>query len=182
MAIRYKKKASAPAVKFVTVISRSYGNALKGTKVYYEGKKPKGLKKDGTISFGKHILEALKRKFGDKKFRWIITQGQDFITIERNIVRVRTSQRTLSRMGASLWDRGRDIKNDIVASSFSIVYPSHFTKKEMPVYVPGRLSQTLNPKILPRLSAEDREAMNKFLPEFIASELLNAVNLLKAKT
>ena len=166
--------------KFVVVTSKSYGNALKGTKVYYEGKKPKGLKKDGTISFGKHILEALKRRFGNEKFRWILTAEEDSIKLVRNIIRIRTSQKTLTRMGRSLWDRTRDIKNDTVANFFSIAYPSHFTHDLTPVYVAGTLSHMLDDKIIPRMSTEDREAMNAFLPDFIASESLNTVNLLKA--
>ena len=85
-------------------------------------------------------------------------------------------------MGRSLWDRTRDIKHDIVASFFSIVYPLHFSANETPVYVPGTLSHMLDGKIIPRLSREDREAMNNFLPKFIASESLTTVNLLKATT
>lgn len=177
-----KKRAPASGPKYVTVTNKGYGNALRGTKIYYEGKKPKGLAKDGSISFGKHILEAIKRKFGAQKFRWIITPSVDSITLERGILRVRTSQQTLTRMGKSLWDRTRDIKNDTVSNFFSIVYPAHFTHDEMPVYVAGTLSHMLDGKILPRLSSEDRAAMNRFLPEFIASESLNTVNLLKAKT
>ncbi len=176
-----KKSPKKKELKFIAVSSKSYGNALKGIKIYYEGKKPKTLKKDGTISFGKHILEALKRKFGDK-FRWIITPTEDVIKLERGIYRIRTSQKTLTRMGGSLWDRTRDIKNDTVSNFFSIVYPAHFTHEETPVYVAGTLSHMLDGKILPRLSSEDREAMNKFLPKFIASESLNTVNLLKATT
>jgi hypothetical protein len=176
-----KKVAKTSVLKYVVVKNKGYGNALKDTKIYYEGKKPKGLGKDGSISFGKHILEALKRTLGDK-FRWIITAEEDSIKLERNIYRVRTSQRTLKRMGGSLWDRTRDIKNDTVANFFSISYPTHFTQDETPVYVSGTLSHMLDGKILPRLSSEDRDAMNKFLPEFIASESLNAVNLLKATT
>ncbi|MFM2330885.1 MAG: hypothetical protein RLZZ26_392 [Candidatus Parcubacteria bacterium] len=177
------KKTKTPKkkeAKFVTVTSKSYGNALKGTKIYYEGKKPKALKKDGTIPFGKHVLEALKRKFGNEKFRWILTTEEDSIKPERNIIRVRTSQKTLTRMGRSLWDRTRDIKNDTVANFFSIAYPSHFTHDLTPVYVAGTLSHMLDGKIIPRMSTEDREAMNAFLPDFIASESLNTVNLLKA--
>src|SRR5437016_2128757 len=81
-------------LKYVAVTNRGYGKALKGTKIYYEGKKPKGLNKDGSISFGKHILETLKGKFGDK-FRWIITEQEDSIKSTYNIYRVRTSQKTL---------------------------------------------------------------------------------------
>lgn len=175
------KKASPKKkeMKFVVLMNKGYGNSLKGTKIYYEGKKPKGLGKDGSISFGKHILEALKRKFGDK-FRWIITAKEDSIKLEYGIYRVRTAQLTLKRMGGSLWDRTRDIKNDTVANFFSIAYPSHFTHDETPVYVAGTLSHLLGGKIIPRMSTEDRDAMNAFLPDFIAAESLNTVNLLKA--
>ncbi|MFN3692927.1 MAG: Shedu anti-phage system protein SduA domain-containing protein [Candidatus Paceibacteria bacterium] len=178
-----KKTPKKKDLGFVTVSNKSYGNALNGTKIYYEGRKaPKGLNKDGTIQFGKHILEALKRKFGNQKFRWIVTSTEDSIKLERGIYRIRTSQETLKRMAGSLRDRTRDIKNDTVANFFSIAYPSHFSHDEKPVYVPGTLSHLLDGKILPRLSSEDRKAMNSFLPEFIASESLNTVNLLKATT
>lgn len=176
------RKSKVAADNFVVVTSRSYGNALKGIKIYFEGKRPKALKNDGTIPFGKHILEALKRRFNDQRFRWIITSSEDSIVIERGIVRIRTSQQTLKRMNDSLWGRTRDIKNDTVSNVFSTIYPQYFKHRYVPVYVPGILSQTLDVGILPRLSNEDREAMNKFLPEYVSSESLNVVNLLKATT
>lgn len=177
----HKPVKKAAQAKYVIVKSQSYGQILKGIKIYYEGKKPKGLNRDGRITFGKHILEILKRKFGSQ-FRWIITETTDSITVERKIYRIRTSQTTLRRMQDELRDRTRDIKNDIVSSEFSTIYPEHFTAQENPVYVPGTLSHIVNSSILPRLSTEDREAINKFLPDFIASESLNTVNLLKAET
>lgn len=175
-----RNRVTGKGPKFVTVTTRSYGNALKGTKIYFEGPKPRSLKKDGTISFGKHVLEALKRRFKDERFRWIITQGDDSITRERGIYRVRISQRTLSRMGKALIERTRDIKNDTVANFFSTLYSEYFTRKQTPVYVGGTLSQVLDKSILPRLSSEDREAMIAFLPDFIAVESLTAVSQLKA--
>lgn len=48
------------------------------------------------------------------------------------------------------------------------------------MYAPGTLANTLNKEILPKLSADDRDALNAFLPEFIASESMGSVNLLKA--
>ncbi len=174
-----KTKRKRPT-KFVTVTNRGYGNALKGTRIYYEGKKPKNLRKDGMIQLGKHILEALKRKFHGEKYQWIITPEVDSITTERGIVRVRTSAKTLKKMGDSLWARGADLKNDTVSSFFSIVYPSAFPKSAAPAYVPGTLSRTLGNTPISRLSAEDRDALNTFLPAFLASESLTAVNLLKA--
>ena len=111
--LRTKKTAPAGSPRYVVVSNRSYGNTLKDTKIYYEGKKPKGLNDDGRITFGKHILEAFTRKIKGR-FRWIITPTTDSIKIERNIYRIRTSQKTLSQMNDALRDRTRDIKNDIV--------------------------------------------------------------------
>jgi hypothetical protein len=68
------KKASKKSglLKYVKVSNIAYGRKLKGTKIYYEGKRPSSLKDDGKIAFGKHILELLRRKY--EKFHWIITE------------------------------------------------------------------------------------------------------------
>jgi len=165
---------------FVVVKRGSYGKKLKGTKIYYEGKKPPGLKGDGSINCGKNILEALGNKFD--RFRWIITQGDESIKLERGIYRVRTSTNTLGRMYGEQFDRNRDIKNDIIRRVFSQIYPAHFRSHTTPVYVPGTLAGTLADAILPRLSSEDRDALNRFLPNFISSESVGAINLLRATT
>ncbi|MEZ4211111.1 MAG: Shedu immune nuclease family protein [Candidatus Paceibacterota bacterium] len=165
---------------YVVVSNKSYGNLLKGTRIYFEGKKPKNLGNDGKIGFGKHILEILKRKF--ENFHLIITAEIDSITVERKIHRVKISQKTFSKMNSELFDRGRDIKTDIVSSMFSRMHPTHFEEREINAYVPGTLSKILDPNIVTRLSISDKEAINTFLPEFISSESLSAVNLMKATT
>jgi hypothetical protein len=111
---------------YVVVENRAYGKDLQGTKIYFEGKKPDNLRDDGTIKFGKHILESLTRRFA--KFRWIITPTTTSIATERGIVRIRMSQPLLRRMYKEEWERGRDIKNDIVRRSFAAVFPEHFTQ------------------------------------------------------
>ena len=178
------KKVTSKTAKrkkdYVVISNKSYGNALKGIKIYFEKKKPKNLGKDGKIGFGKHILEILKRKF--ENFRLIITSETDSITIERNIHRVRISQKTFAKMNSELFDRGRDIKTDIVSSMFLRMHPSHFEEKEIDAYVPGTLSKVLSPNIVTRLSTDDKDAMNNFLPDYISSESLSAVNLIKAVT
>ncbi|MHB1330929.1 MAG: Shedu immune nuclease family protein, partial [Minisyncoccota bacterium] len=136
----------------------------------------------GSVRFGKNILETLNKRFKDEKLRWILTQEEDSIKQERGIYRIRTSLRLLDRMNNELYDRNRDIKNDIIRSQFSIVYPGFFDSEVAPVYVPGQLSGILNKEIVPRLSSEDRQAMLDFLPDFISSESLSSVNLLKAET
>jgi hypothetical protein len=163
---------------YVVVSNRSYGNRLKGTRIYFEGRKPAQLRPDGSITFGKHILETLGRTF--ERFRWIITLETDSVTVERGITRVRTSQALLRRMGAEEWDRKRDIKNDIVRRFFSIAFPTHFTRTAAPPYVPGTLATLLDEDLIPKLSGKDRDALTNFIPAFVASESVGTVSLLKA--
>jgi hypothetical protein len=170
---------NAKARNHVVVTNRGYGNALKGIKIYFEGKKPKALKNDGRITFGKHILQILRARFGARQ-RWIITVATDAVTTEYGIVRVRTSQKLLARMNKENWDRSRDIKNDIVQRFFSDVFPSHFTSQTTTTYVPGTLATSMSPKIIPRLSTEDKEALNRFLPDYVAAEAVGTVQKLQA--
>jgi hypothetical protein len=184
MAVKKKKKTSGAhknaAKDYVVVTNKSYGNKLKGIRIYFEGPKPKKLKADGSIKFGKHILETLGAKY--EKFRWIITLHTDSIETTYGITRVRTSLRLLGRMGKEEWDRNRDIKIGIVRRFFSIAYPLEFTDNEAPPYVPGTIGGMLDASIITRLSSEDRDALRAFLPGFIATESVGMVNALKATT
>lgn len=175
-----KKKVTKPKKDYVIISNNNYGKIWKGTKIYFEGRKPKNLGKDGKIGFGKHTLEILKRKF--ENFRLIITPEVDSITLERKIHRVRISQKTFAKMNSELFGRGRDIKTDIVSSMFCRMHSRYFEENEINAYVPGTLSKVLDPSIVTRLSTSDKEAMNGFLPEYISSESLSAVNLIKAVT
>ncbi len=155
-----------------------YGSVWLGTKIYFDGKKPKNLGKDGKIAFGKHILEILKRKF--ERFRLIVTPQDDSITLDRNIYRVRISQKTFTALNKEYFERARDIKTDIASSALSRHFPDHFKEKEIAAYVAGTLSRILKPTIVTRLSSSDRDAINAFLPDYIATESLSSVNLIKA--
>lgn len=163
---------------YVVVSNKSYGHLLRGIRIYFEGKRPKALRDDGSITFGKHILETLRSKFD--KFRWIITPNTDSITTQRGIVRFRTSEQLLRRMNSTNWERSRDIKNDIVRRFFSSTFPAHFAMPTTLIYVPGTLARTLEPGMVPRLSSEDKEALNVFLPEYIAAEAIGSVQQLRA--
>lgn len=171
---------SSSKLKFVKVKNKSYGKNLQGQKIFYEGKKPKTLKPDGSIKFGKNILEILKAKF--KRFYWIISIKNDSIAQERGIVKFRTSQALLNKLNSELIERTRDIKNDLIRNKFSTVYPEYFTGTVSAVYVPGTISNLLDKSIVPRLSSEDKEAIINFLPDFISSESISSINLLKATT
>ncbi len=177
-----KKRNKSKKKNYIIVKNKSYGKKLIGTKIYYEGKKPNHLKNDGSIRFGKNILEFLNSKFKDNKYRWIITKEEDSIKQERGIYRVRTSTKLLDRMNSEFYERNRDIKNDIIRREFSKAYPKHFKRRIVPVYVPGKLSEMLSKNIVTRLSSEDRQALLDFLPDFISSESISSVNLLKAET
>lgn len=181
MAKKAAKKKS-PKIGYAVVKNKGYGKALIGTKIYFEGKKPKQIQKDGSVRFGKNILELLNKRFKDQKYHWILTKEEDSVRDERGILRFRTSLRLLDRMNGELYDRNRDIKNDIIKSQFSIIYPSYFESDVAPVYVPGQLSGILDKEIVPRLSSEDRQAVLDFLPAFLSTEALSSVNLLKAET
>jgi hypothetical protein len=173
-----KNKRNKP-LNYVTVSSSSYGSILKGTKIYYEGKRPKQLAKDGTISFGKNILEILRAKF--HRFRWIITSEEDSIRIDRGIHRVRTSVKLIARMNNSLFGRKREIKIEIIRNKFAIAYPAEFRLDDTTPFVPGSVARVLVPGIVAKLSSEDKEAIRAILPDFISSESLSSVNLLKAE-
>lgn len=174
-----RKGKRGPSRDYVRVTTSSYGKALRGTLIYWEGRRPSRLRDDGRINLGKNILEILGSQF--ERFRWIITEKTDSITIERGIVRVRTSQKLLSKMGSEQFDRNRDIKNDIIRKFFSINFSDFFEEAAIPVYVPGTISKTISVEIIPRLSSQDKEALNAFLPDYISSESLGTVNKLKAK-
>lgn len=176
-----KKKAAKkvfPPDHYVEITNGMYGKALKGTKIHYEGKKPDSLKPDGAISFGKHILELLGKHF--KKFQWIITADTNSIQHTYGVDRIRTSIKTLNKMYQENIARSRDIKLDIVSEFFSIAYPGIFTATPKAVYTPGTFAKMLKPGLAARLSPDDKEALNKFLPEYIAAESYSSVNLLKA--
>lgn len=188
MAKRPKRKTKKKSVKktesfsFVTVKKESgYGSALIGEKIYFVGKvRPKTLSKDGKIDFGKNILEILKAKFG-KKFRWVITPDVDLVEKKYGITNVKTSKKTLAKMYSERIERTRDIKVDIINRIFSIKYSEYFSDLAPVSYLPGTIAKILDKSIITRLSSGDRDALNDFLPDFISSESISSVNLLKAK-
>lgn len=125
-------KAKRQKRDFVTVSNKSYGKSLIGTRIYFQGERPQNLKDDGSINFGKEILETLKKKFG--KFRWIITPDVDSIETKYGTPRVRTSQHLLRMMNDENWDRSR------VRRFFSIAVPLHSSTRRGPPDddVPGK--------------------------------------------
>ena len=174
------KKNTKPEKGYVTIKNKSYGKNLQGIKIYYEDGYPKLLKKDGSIKFGKNILEILKRTY--PKFKWIITKNTDSIKLSHGIHKIRTSIKTLNKMNSLTYDRSRDIKNDIIQQTFSKIYPDSFKYSKAEKYKPGKFAELLKEDILSSLSTDDKDALNSFLPKYIAKESVTTVNLLKATT
>lgn len=175
-----KAQTRKDSLRFVVVTSKSYGKYLKGTKIYFEGKLPSQLRKDGTIGFGKNILELIKRTY--PKFKWIITSDVDEIKLSYGIYRIKTSIRTIQRMQGESIDRTRDVKEDIILKTFSLIYPNSFKYEHAEKYKPGNISKILQENIINDLSSDDKDELNKFIPEYIAKESISTVNVLKAST
>ena len=169
--VKAKKKAKK---NYVVVSNSSYGKALKGLRIYFEGKKPARLSDDGRITFGKNILETLGKKFGER-FRWIITEEKDEITVKYGITYVRTSQALLNRMFGENFERSREVKNEIVQRRFFYSFPTYFTTPPPSAYVPGSIAKIRSADVLPKLSSEDKEAMNRILPEFLKAEAMSSI-------
>jgi hypothetical protein len=154
-------------------------------RIYYEGKRPQGLDKDsGKIKFGKHILETLKKKFGNN-FRLVVSNDSNSIEVKKDtknqeIHWVRISQQLLKGMNDDLRERNRDIMLDIVRHTFGTVYPEYFKTDTAVPYVPGNLARILAKAEVKQMSDEDKSAVLKMLPDFLASEAIKAVNLIKA--
>jgi hypothetical protein len=179
------KKRSRGSLKFVTIKKESkYGPALYGMRIYYEGRLPQGLdKKTGKIKFGKHILETLNKRFNGK-FRLVISKTGNSIEVKKNakkeeIYWVHVSEDLLRGMNGDSRERTRDIMLDIVRHTFGAVYPKYFQSNVSMPYVPGSLARTLAKAEVKRMSDEDKTAVLNILPDFLASEAIKSVNLLK---
>ena len=167
--------------KFIKVTNRSYGRLLKGTRIYYEGARPKTLRDDGSIKFGKNILELLKAQYN--RFRWIITKETNEIKFVNGIYEVRTSQKALNQMNSLSFSRTRDIKTDIIKETFANIYPNvKLGIATTGAYCPGTIALLLKGNIHKKLSSEDKDVLNEFLPAYISKESVSTVNLLKAST
>jgi hypothetical protein len=173
-----KKKSAKSKQKtkknYVVVSNSSYGKALRGQRIYFEGKRPQRLSDDGRITFGKNILEILGKKFGER-FRWIITEEKNEIIVKYGITYVRTSQALLNRMFGENFERSREVKNEIVQRRLFYAFPLYFTTPPPSAYVPGSIAKILSNDILSKLSSEDKEAVNHILPEFLKAEAMSSI-------
>jgi hypothetical protein len=168
------KPKKAKNLKYVTVSNPSYGQGLKGVRIYYEGEKPTSLRDDGRISFGKNILETLRKHFGNS-VRWIISISEDSIEEHPQGVWVRTSRAMLKRMYSENFERSRDVKNEIVQRRFFTAFPSYFKTAPPSPYYPGTLSKILTVDSIKKFTAADKDAITKLLPAFMKSEGMSSL-------
>jgi hypothetical protein len=170
--------------KFVAITKKSYGANLQGIKIYYEGKRPTGLKDDGGFSLAKNILEILVENFN--RFKWVITQKTDNITKQASTYIIKTSIKTIRQIYSQSIYRTRDIKTEIIQNTFLDIYPKKsfktFLKPSKTTYNPDDIANILDVKILDKLSVKDKEAINLFLPDYLTKESVNTVNIIKAST
>jgi hypothetical protein len=74
-----------------------------------------------------------------------------------------------------------NVEHLLFCTRLASVFPLHFKAAPKTTYVAGTLASMISKDIVPRLSTRDRDAINKFLPEFLASESAAKVNLLTAE-
>lgn len=155
--------------RFVKVSSKSYGNKLKGFKIYFKGTKPKLLKSDGSFQFGKNIIESISAKF--KKFQIILISGKSRIEKVGQTYRFFISTADLQSMQSILIGRNRDLKQRVITKKFSEIFPKHYKEDtKLFSYEKGLFKAVLTKDFLPTLlSTEDRQAVNNFIPRFVAS-------------
>lgn len=163
---------------YVKVSYPQWGKKLHGIKIYFEGKQPDQLKDDGQIYFGKAILEILVKTFD--RFQWHLTEDRNEIETKRGITRVYTSLKTLRGFYQTGINRKRGINEDIVLNGFSKLYPLNFTAIHAEKYNSGALSKMLAEDILNDLSVEDKEALNRFIPNYVAKEAMTLSTSLNA--
>lgn len=163
------KKIPSKSLKFKKINNKSYGNKLKGFKIYYKGAKPKLLKDDGSFQFGKNIVEVLSSKF--KKFQIILYNGKSKIEKSGQVYRFFISTSDLRIMQSMLIGRNRDLKQRVIAKKFAEIFPKHFEEGvQLFSYEKGLFKAILTNDFLPTiLSTDDRQAVNNFIPRFIAS-------------
>jgi hypothetical protein len=160
-----------PSKHYVKVVNRIMAKLCAELSSTGRAANPHRLARMCVLTLERRLLKYYESRFD--RFRWIITESENSIKMERGITKVRTSQQLLAKMGSEQVERNRDIKTDIIRRFFSIHYSELFKEDAAPVYVSGSLSKILHTDIL-RLSNKDKEAINSFLPEYISSGSLSA--------
>lgn len=168
-----------PKLNYVVVSAKSYGSRLHGIKIYYENERPRKLREDGSIIFGKILLELFTEKLSP--FQWIITDDIDEIKQLKSKYVIKTSLKTINRMYSRTFGKTRDLKLDIVYDELSPLYPQIFGKRLRTIYKSGLLASFLDKSILSKLSSADKDAIDKFIPEYLTKESFSAQSAIKAK-
>lgn len=164
-----KKTPAKPKLGFVKITRKGYGNKLLGKKIYFEGARPKFLKDDGTFQMGKNLMDFLLAKY--KTVRLIITKKKSRLEKRGRGVSVWLSPIDLRAMQNIAIERGRDVKMRVLSKKFAEMFPKEFSEDtRLFNYEKGMFEGILTKDFLPTLlSSEDRKAVAKFIPRFVAS-------------
>lgn len=131
---------------------------------------------------GKNFLDFFVDTF--KSFDWIITQNTDSITQNKTTKKfiIKTSIKTIIKLYSKSINVSRDLKMELLKNELSPLYPSIFKKSSKSVYIPGTISTIISSSILSKLSEDDKEALDKFIPDYLAKESVSSGSKLNAKT
>lgn len=163
----------------IEVTNRSYGKKLIGKKVSFEGyelitdefgTRPKFVKKDGSFTIGKNILESLDRTL--KKFKLVITKEKKSSVKKSNrIYKVYLSDKDYAKMRTFVIAEGADIKNDIVKKTFSQIYPKNFSISGPAFYKSGTIERVVPENCNVSLSVGDKDRVRRLYSTAVLSGL-----------
>lgn len=155
--------------KHIKITVKGYGRKWQGSKVHYIGARPKMIRDDGAFTSGKSILEALAARF--KKFELTLCNDKSRIQKKGKVYQVFLSIADLRQMNSALISRKKDATQRAISVTFATHFPKYFDEAtRLFSYSDGLLAGVLTSSFMPsRLSKEDRVALGKFIPTFIAS-------------
>lgn len=178
-----KKKIKLSHIK---ISNKQYGEKLFGFKIFYEGKKYKKLKVDGSFQFGKNIIELFEKKYGGlKNIKIILSESNNKIECKRGIFNIYLSHKFLNKISSVKFEFDRETKEKILNIYLPQYYPEEFAKNietNYLTYKKGDIGNILTAdNIYSLLSGEDKEKLNKFIPEYIKKEKIYDPKLFKSE-
>lgn len=159
------------------ITNNFYGKRLIGTKVFFEGfnELPRFVKEDGSFPLGKHILEALKKKYKNPKLVFTINGP----TKKKNSGKNTAFYLCLSdyeKIKKLVNEKSTDVKHRSVNKIFAEVLPKEFSADDLIlVYFKGHIAEVLHKDFLPtNLSNTDIEAIEDFIPKIVGLKIKGA--------
>lgn len=166
-----------------TILSKNYGKALKGVKVFYRGftEPPKIFKPEGMgFSGGKNILEVLSLKL--KRFELVIVNNKKSRTRKRGKKYfVELSISDLRTLNSRKYAQAKDANLKTVNNFFAEMFPTYFSATDLLfAYQRGMFSDILKHLSPASLSRDDLDSLIDYLPKiftYTAGNIRNASKL-----